>query len=311
MLSLLRRFKSRDSKSSIAVIMLIAGLSLSVSACTQNSDESLPDSVVDAPASVDTPANLTDSLVTPGVLTVAVFDDSPPNASYSTDGRLIGWEVELVNGIAKQNGLDVTFVGGSFDSVLDAVADGKADIGIASMFSTAERQKRVDFVNYFVGGTSWAAPVDSGFRSIEPCGSRVGAITGSAQFADYLQRVDRECVDGGLDSVEIVGYDSVLDAVADLETGQLDALVADDPVVAQLAGSSFGRIVVTDSFIEPQPYGIAVPLGKEDLRNSVQLALEEMSVDGTYQNILGRWAVENGSVDKFTVNGAVTTTANR
>jgi polar amino acid transport system substrate-binding protein len=308
MLRTLRRSTSHVSTSHVAVVMLIAGLTLSVSACTQNSDESLPESVDDASTSVGTPATLTDSLITPGVLTVAVFDDSPPSAFYAKDGRLIGWEVELANGIAQQNGLDVTFIGGNFDSVLNAVADGKADIGIASMFNTAERQKRVDFVNYFIGGTSWAAAADSGFRSIKPCGSRVGAITGSAQFTDYLQRVDRECLDGGLDPLEIVGYESIIDAVADLETGRLNALVADDPVVAQLAGDSFGRIVVTDSFIEPQPYGIATPLGRDELRDSVQSALEEMSVDGAYRNILGRWAVESGSVERFTTNGAVTTT---
>lgn len=291
-------------KSPVAVFMLIAGLSLSVSACTQDSAESPLGSAVDVTVNVDPPATLTSSLITPGVLTIAIFDDSPPNAFYTENGRLIGWEVELANNIAQQNGLDVKFVGGSFDSVLDAVSGGKADIGIASMFDTVERQKRVDFVNYFVGGTSWASAANSSFRSIEPCGSRVGAITGSTQFVDYLPRVDSECSRDGLDPLEIVGYDSILDAAEGVETGRLDALVADDPVVAQLAGNSFGRIVVTDSFFEPQPYGIAIPLGNKDLRDSVQSALVEMSADDTYQNILGRWGVESGAVDKFTTNSA-------
>ena len=290
------------SRSQFAVLVLIAGLSLSVSACTQESAESPSGSGVTV--NVDTPAALTDSLVTPGVLTIAVFDDSAPSAFYAEDGRLVGWEVELAKSIAQLNGLEAEFVGGSFDSVLDAVTEGTADIGIASMFDTTERQKRAAFVNYFIGGTGWALSVDSQIKSSNPCGSRVGAVVDSAQYSDYLVRVSNKCTREGLEPLTIVGYKSLSDAATDIETGQLDALVGDDPVVTYLAGNSFGRIVIADTAIEPQPYGIAVPLGNRIVRESVLEALQEMSSDQTYRNILGRWGVESGSVNQFTSNNA-------
>lgn len=294
------KYLSGRSRSHLVTFVVGVSLVVSVGGCAQESAELPPAS--DVTVNVDTPAALSDSLVTPGVLTVAVFDDSPPSAYYTENGRLVGWEVELAKSIAQLNGLEAEFVGGSFDSVLNAVTDGTADIGIASMFDTMERQKRAAFVDYFVGGTSWASSVDSEIKSSNACGSRVGAVSDSAQYSDYLVRVSSKCTREGLEPLTIVGYESISDAATDIETGQLDALVADDPVVTFLASNSYGRIVRTDAAIEPQPYGIAVPTDNRIIRESVLAALQEMASDQTYRNILGKWGVESGSINEFSIN---------
>jgi polar amino acid transport system substrate-binding protein len=300
---LFHKFNSR-----VAVVALIASVSLSVSACTQVSDNASSESTVgvDQSAERETPSSFSDALVNPGVLTVAIFDDSPPSAFYSSDNRLIGWEVDLVTNIAQRKGVEVKFVGGSFDSVITSVADGKADIGIASMFDTVERQKRVVFVDYFIGGTSWVAKANSEFSATRPCGLRVGAVQDSAQYADYLVRVSSECTREGLEPLTVVGYESIPEAASDVATGRLDAFVADDPVAAYSVSNGYGRIVRTDTAIETQPYGIAVQIGNPEMVDSVQSALQEMAADHIYRNILGRWGVESGSIDQFTINGSPT-----
>jgi polar amino acid transport system substrate-binding protein len=292
----------------VAVIALIASLSLSVSACTQVSENTSSESTVgvDQSAERETPSSFSDALVNPGVLTVAIFDDSPPGAFYSSDNRLIGWEVDLVKNIAQRKGVEVKFIGGSFDSVITSVADGKADIGIASMFDTAERQKRVSFVDYFIGGTSWVAKANSEFSASRPCGSRVGAVQDSAQYADYLVRISSECTQEGLEPLAIIGYKSIPDAASDVATGRIDAFVADDPVAAYSVSNSYGRIVRTDSGIETQPYGIATQIGNAEIANTVRSVLQQMAADQTYRNILGKWGVEGGSIDQFTINGSPT-----
>jgi polar amino acid transport system substrate-binding protein len=299
------------SRPNFVAFVVGVGLVLSVGGCAQQSNSSLPAGSAEAvPASensIISSSALADALVNPGVLTVAIFDDSPPSAYYTENGRLVGWEVELANAIAQRNGLEAEFVGGSFDSVLNAVTEGTADIGIASMFDTMERQKRAAFVDYFVGGTSWASSVDSEIKSSNACGSRVGAVADSAQYSDYLVRVSSKCTREGLEPVTIVGYESISQAVTDIETGQLDALVADDPVVTYLASNSYGRIVLTDAAVEPQPYGIAVPVDNRAVRESVLAALQEMSSDQTYRNILGKWGVESGSINEFTINNTKAT----
>jgi len=298
------KFSSR-----VAIVSLVASLCLSVSACAQDPDSSTSQSTfgVEQSANPDTLSNFSDGLINPGVLTVAIYDDSPPSAFYSSDNRLIGWEVDLAKEIAQLNGVEVKFVGGSFDSVITSVADGKADIGIASMFDTAERQKRVQFVDYFIGGTSWVAKANSEINATRACGLRIGAVQDSAQYADYLVRVSSECTGEGLEPVEIIGYESIAEAASDVGTGRLDAFVADDPVAAYKVSNSYGKLMRTDSGVETQPYGIAVQLGNAEIVNSVRSVLQQMAADQTYRNILGRWGVEGGSIDRFTINGLLTT----
>lgn len=268
---------------------------------TNQASEGVPDQV-GAESEVLTPAQ--EDLVTPGTLTVAVFDESPPSAFYADDDRLIGWEIELATDLAQRLGLEVAFLGGSFESVLDLVESGSADIGVASIFDTQDRRDRVDFVNYFVGGTSWASGNGSEFSSLDPCGSRVGALTGSAQLEDYLPRVSEQCTSNGLKPITTVPYDSLTSTVPDVAIGRIDAVVADDPVVAFLASQSFGRLAVAETYVEAQPYGIAVAKGKPQLIESLRDALASAKEDGTYRNLLGRWGLETGAIAEFTINGA-------
>lgn len=244
-----------------------------------------------------------ENLVTPGVLTVAVFDQSPPSAYQSPDGRLVGWEVDLAKEIARRLGLAVMIESVAFPSVLDEVENGGADIGIASMFDTPARQQRVDFIDYYTGGTNWITSRDSAFDAESPCGSRVGAVSGSAQLADFLPRISQDCIAKGQAPLEITGFESPADATDAIIGGRLDAAVADGPVASFAVGASFGRLASVGNAVEIQPYGIAVELENEALQTAILSALDSMVADGSYLDLLGRWGVEDGYVAQFNRNG--------
>ena len=53
---------------------------------------------------------------------------------------------------------------------------------------------------------------------------------------------------------------------------------------------------------EPGLYGIAVAKGQPALRDAVQGALELLLEAGDYEDVLGHWHVEDGSVDRVSVN---------
>ena len=244
-----------------------------------------------------------ENLVTPGVLTVALFNQSPPSAYVSPDGRLIGWEVDLTKEIARRLGLEARFESVAFPSVLDDVESGVADIGIASMFDTPARQQRVDFIDYYTGGTNWITSRDSAFDAESPCGLHVGAVSGSAQLNDFLPRISQACIAEGQAPLEITGFESPADATDAIIGGRLDAAVADGPVASFAVGASFGRLASVGNAVEIQPYGIAVKLNNEALQTAILSALDSMVADGSYLDLLGRWGVEDGYVTQFTKNG--------
>ena len=288
------------------VVALCLAVQLMLTACG-GSVGSSKDAITSSPPATAVAAGagttVLENLVTPGVLTVATFNQSPPSAYLSPDGRLIGWEVDLAKEIARRLGVEAKFESVAFPSVLDGVESGGVDIGIASMFDTPARQQRVDFIDYYTGGTNWIASRDSAFDAEAPCGSRVGAVSGSAQLNDFLPRISLACLTDGQAPLEVIGFESPADATAEIIGGRLDAAVADGPVASFAVGASFGRLASVGNAVEIQPYGIAVKLNNEALQTAILSALDSMVADGSYLDLLGRWGVEDGYVAQFNRNG--------
>lgn len=85
-------------------------------------------------------------IVNRGYLIVAMFkEDVPPFFMKDQHGNLVGLDVEIVRKIADSLGVDIKFhrESGTFDQVVDMVAQGKADIGISKLSYTTARSMRV------------------------------------------------------------------------------------------------------------------------------------------------------------------------
>ncbi|MBA2864454.1 transporter substrate-binding domain-containing protein [Methanococcus maripaludis] len=83
-----------------------------------------------------------------GTLTVGVFKHAPP-AVYEQNGKLIGFEVELVSEIAKRMNLNVEFKEYMFSNLLNAVANNKVDCAISDISISPEREKIVSFTRAY------------------------------------------------------------------------------------------------------------------------------------------------------------------
>lgn len=79
-----------------------------------------------------------------GVLTVGVNDGNLPFAG-TRDGRMTGFDIELVERFAASIGRELSLSNMEFGSLVAAVASGKVDLIISSIYITPERQERIDF----------------------------------------------------------------------------------------------------------------------------------------------------------------------
>jgi polar amino acid transport system substrate-binding protein len=84
-----------------------------------------------------------------GVLTVGVNDGNLPFAG-TINGRMSGFDIELVERFAASLGRELKLSNMEFGSLVAAVSSGKVDLIISSIYITPERQQRIDFsVPYF------------------------------------------------------------------------------------------------------------------------------------------------------------------
>ncbi len=285
----------------IAAAIALAG-ALALTACSATpapTASPAPTVTVDSAAAALVPAKITDA----GSLTWATDATYAPNEFKDTAGNPIGWEIELATAISQKLGLKATFVASSFDNIIPSVVGNKYDVGVSSFTDNAERQKQVDFVDYFVAGSQWAAAPGKNVEPDNACGLKVSAMTGGTQALDELPARSKKCTDAGKKAIEIVQFDDNAQAITAASLGKVDAVTADSPVTLYGIEQSKGKLVAAGATYDSAPYGLV--LSKTGgLQKAISAALTALAADGTYQAILKKWGVDAGAVTSFPINGA-------
>jgi polar amino acid transport system substrate-binding protein len=247
---------------------------------------------------------LPSSVLDRGVLRVGTDASYPPMSSFGADGRtIIGMEPDLGAELGRILGVKVKFVRTDFTDILARVADGRLDLGMAAITDTAERAETVDFVNYFSAGTSILVQRGNpeGIMDVADLCGRVVAVEEGTTQVDLLARAQSNC----RAPMDVRTYPTNPDALLQLRTGRAVAVLNDYPPAAYLVTDSRTKShyqLASTTQYEPGLYGVAVPKGEPGLRDAVQGAFEQLLRSGVYARVLDRWGVENGAVDRISIN---------
>ena len=246
---------------------------------------------------------LPEKIKSAGVLNVGMANNYPPNEYKDDNGAPAGWSVDLTNALGQVMGLEVNFDIGTFDNILPAINAGKNDMGMSSFTDTLEREKQVDFVNYYSAGIQWASPKGKNVDPNNACGLNVGVQALTYQETHEVPAKSTACTDAGKEAIHIFKYDSQDQATNALVMGQVDAMSADSPVVLYAISKTDDKLQTAGETFEVAPYGIPVPKNS-DFTPALQKALQTLIDDGTYNKILTKWGVESGGVEEATINVA-------
>jgi polar amino acid transport system substrate-binding protein len=274
--------------------------------CGTNSESSGPDCVPEVkPAKVEAIANLLpDKVKQAGKLVVGVDATYQPNEYKDKDGNVIGFDVDLLNSVAAVLGVKLDCRVSAFDKIIPSIQGGTYDMGMSSFTDNKQREQQVDFVDYFEAGTLWAqrpgAPIDPN----NACGNKVAVQTATIEDTDELPAKNDACLKAGRPAIDIVkfdGQDAVTNAVV---LGQADAMTADYPISAYAIKNSGGKLEAAGEQFDSAPYGWAIAKGSP-LAQALLKALEQVIQTGEYKQVLTKWGVEAGAIQKPVINGAV------
>ena len=161
-----------------------------------------PPPPVDAPVTLGAvpsiAATLPDDVKSRGRLVVGVNIPYAPNEFRDGYGQLVGFDVDLMNAVARVLGVTPEYREVDFDTILPSVQAGDFDLGMSSVTDTAERERVADFVTYFQAGTLWAQRPGPPIDPAHACGLRVGVTTGVIQQTHELPHKSDACVAAGL-----------------------------------------------------------------------------------------------------------------
>ena len=291
----------------IAVVVAASG-ALTLSGCTKNTESTSPASSSSAaPASkVEAIANtVPEAIKSSGKLIVGVNIPYAPNEYKDPNtGKVVGFDVDLMNAIAQTLGLTVDYREESdFSKIIPAIQAGTYNVGMSSFTDSKQREQQVDFVTYFSAGSLWAQRAGGQIDPNNACGKKVAVESTTVQDTEELPAKTKACTDAGKPPIDVVKFDNQDQAANAVVVGQADAMSADSPVTLWAIKQAGGKLVQAGEVFDSAPYGWPVKKGSP-LAQSLLQALQHLIDNGTYKQIATNWGVQAGMIDKPVVNGA-------
>ena len=222
-----------------------------------------------------------------GKLIMATNAAFPPY-EYIEGNEIVGIDAEIAGAIAQKLGLELQIDDMEFDSIIESVKGGKADIGLAGMTVTPERQEVINFTaSYATGVQVVIVTEDSAITTVDDLFAEGAMHVIGVQrntTGDLYSTWDLE--DAGLATVD--RYSKGADAVQALITGKVDCVVIDnEPAKAFVAANTGLKILDTAYAVED--YAAAMSKDNAELYEAVNKALEELIADGTVASIVSKY----------------------
>lgn len=264
------------------LLAVLAALALALAACGED------DPTVTGPDDGSGPEEL--PLIEEGVLTVG-SDLAFAPFEFIEEGEERGFDIDLMDAIAEELGVEATYVDADFDGILGQLATGEFDVVISALTITEDRAETVDFSDpYFEAVQALVVAEGSDIEGEDDlAGVAVGAQAGTTGL-DYANE--------NFTDSEIVEYPEYPAAFTALEAGELDAVIADLPAADDAARGS-EELVITTEIDTDEQYGIAVDPDKPELLDAVNEALATLIEDGTYAEIFEEWFPEAEMPERF------------
>ncbi|UXA20351.1 ABC transporter substrate-binding protein [Mycobacterium sp. SMC-4] len=304
---MLAQWKDRRTPIWRASAVVIAAGALMLSGCSSNTETTGPATEttaanaerVDAIAGT-VPAEIREA----GTLVIGVNVPYPPNEFKDSDGKLVGFDVDLMNAIAATLDLTPDYREADFDKIIPSIQGGTYDVGMSSFTDTRQREEVVDFVTYFSAGSAWLQRVGAGVDPENACGKKVAVQSNTTQATEELPARNLRCTEAGAPPIEIIPFDGQDAATNAVVLGQADAMSADSPVTLYAIKQSEGTLEQAGEVFDSAPYGWPVAKGSP-LAQSLLQALEHLIDNGAYAQIATNWGLEEGLIDKPVINGAI------
>jgi polar amino acid transport system substrate-binding protein len=286
-----------------ALVAAVAVAAISVTAACGSSGSGSSSSSGEATAASG--IKVPDIIKQSGVLKVAISPSFPPMEYLDKDNKLVGVDVDLANGIAKEMGVKAEFSDQQFAQLIQSVQTDRADMVMSGLSDTVERQKTMDFVDYFATrGRFYTLKANAGefTDKYSVCGKSV-AVSEATDYYGQVQTYSKDtCVAGGKPAIKIVGTDSGAAARLQLQQKRADVAVQGQENLVYFSKTQPGEFADVLAPLPAKPYAVGVKKGNTELATAVQQAIQKMIDDGSFDAITKKYNVSYGKMTPV-VNG--------
>lgn len=214
-----------------------------------------------------------------------------------SSNKLVGADVELITEAAKRMDLSVKFEQQKFDQLINSIRTDRVDVTLSGMTDTVERQKTIDFVDYYnsAGRFYVTAGNEAKYKDdTDVCGKSV-AVSTKTDYYPALQKFNSEkCEGAGKSPIKIVGADSGAAARLQLDQKRADLAVQGRENLVYFEKTDAGKYEIVLGNLNEAPFGAGLRKGNTALAEKLQEALQSMHDEGTMEKILDKYGLSEG-----------------
>ena len=215
-------------------------------------------------------------LITEGTLSVGTDTPFPP-FEIGQPPNISGYDIEVMNAVAEELGLEAEYTDTGFGTIFRDTANGQFDTAAAASTITKGRENAVDFTApYYEAQQALLVTEDSDIASVEDLS---GVIVGAQDGTTGETYANEET-----DAAEVRGFPEGPNAISALVTGQVDAVIIDQPVAVD-AVEKQGGVEIIEEIPTNELYGFAVAPDNDALREAMDEALATIKEDGTLEDL--------------------------
>ena len=201
---------------------------------------------------------------------------------YLDKNKIIGFDIDLLDAISKETGLEFKIQDMAFDGLLPALQTKKIDMVIAGMSATPERQKAVAFSKPYFKAKQVVITTPEKAKSLKSfkdlSGKKVGVMLGFTG----------DTVVSEIKGVKVERFNAAYAAILALSQNKIDAVVLDsEPAKKYTANNK--QFVIANIPAEEEDYAIAFRKNDKELINKVNAALDKIKSNGEYDKILKKY----------------------
>ncbi|HTP09521.1 MAG TPA: transporter substrate-binding domain-containing protein, partial [Anaerolineae bacterium] len=230
------------------------------------------------PAAID---NSWQSVQQSGVLRVGTSADYAPFEYYNDKFQLDGFDIALIKAIGQQLGLKVDLNDYAFDGLPGVVSLDQADVVIAALSVTPQRQAIADFSNvYYAGSDGVLARPDADASKIKDTATLAQVRLGVQDKTVYKTMAQDKLIDTGImPKQNLYVYTDITQAVSDLKAKRIDAVWLDLRPAQSFAQDGSVKVIAQD--LNQELFAVGMKKGSTSLREKINDALTALQNDGT------------------------------
>ena len=204
---------------------------------------------------------------------------------YMDKGKVVGFDVDFINAVAKEAGYKVNVEHVGWDPLFVEIKGKTADIGISAITINDERKQTYDFSKpYFLSTNMILVPEDSPIKSAQDLKGKKVAVQNGTTGQEVTEKVI------GKNSPDVKKFENTNLAIMELKNGGAQAVVADNTVVEAYAKNNPKDKLktISDESFPNEFYGLMFPKDSE-IKADFDEAVTKVIENGTYAKLYKQW----------------------